>query len=44
VGINWKEPEKWVVMVYFKALSQSLPERTEENHGKSVSRADYIAK
>jgi hypothetical protein len=35
---------KWVVVVYFKALSQRLLGQTEENHGKSFSRADHIAK
>jgi hypothetical protein len=44
VGINWKGLEKWVGMIYFKALSQSLPERTEEKHGKSIITADNIAK
>ena len=35
---------KWVVVVYFKALSQILPGQTEKNRGKSVSRAGHIAK
>jgi hypothetical protein len=43
-GDKLKRTWKWVVVVYFKALSQRLPEQAEENHGKTVSRADRVTK